>query len=64
MNDEKSKGDREPSMLQMARALKKHCMRYPYYSDCEQCEFNDKTDGECMIGEPCGWPIDEEELHE
>ena len=54
----------EPSMMQMARAIKKQCMRYPTYSDCYRCECFDKFEGECKLGEPAGWPIDEEEGEE
>ena len=52
----------ELSMMQMARAIKKQCMRYPTYSDCQRCECFDKFEGECKLGEPAGWPIDEEEV--
>jgi hypothetical protein len=49
-----------PSMMQLARAIKKQCMRYPTYSDCLRCECCD-IEGECKLGEPDAWPIDEEE---
>lgn len=56
--------DRPQGMMEMARAIKKQCMRYPTYSDCHRCECFDKFEGECKLGEPAGWPIDAEEGEE
>lgn len=47
-------------MLKMARAIKEECtMRYPTYNDCLRCDCFDAFEGECQIGDPSGWPIDE-----
>lgn len=56
--------DRPQGMMEMARAIKKECMKHPTYSDCHLCECFDKFEGECKLGEPAGWPIDEEEGEE
>ena len=60
----KNDADRPQGMMEMARAIKKQCMRYPTYSDCYRCECFDKFEEECKLGEPAGWPIDEEEGEE
>lgn len=49
----------EVNMLEMARAIKKACMRFPTYGDCRNCECFDTFEGTCDLGDPSGWPIDE-----
>lgn len=49
----------EVNMLEMAKALKQACMRFPTYGDCRNCECFDTFEGTCDLGDPSGWPIDE-----
>lgn len=47
------------NILELARAIKKACMRFPTYGDCRNCECFDTFEGTCDLGDPSGWPIDE-----
>lgn len=46
-------------ILDRARALKRACMRLSTYNECHRCEGYDKSEGECRLGDPVEWPIDE-----
>lgn len=49
----------EVNIMELAKAIKKACMRFPTYGDRCNCECFDTFEGKCDLGDPSGWPIDE-----
>ena len=49
----------EVNIMELAKAIKQACMRFPSYADCRNCECFNTYERKCDIGYPSEWPIDE-----
>ena len=49
----------EVNIMELAKAIKQACMRFPSYADCRNCECFNAYEITCDIGYPSEWPIDE-----